>query len=504
MIGRRTRRVPVRGPRSSVTLGILGALVLLAAAALTFTKRVPFTHGHRLNAVVSSSAGLRKGSPVRIAGVDVGRVVGFGRAPGTTRVVEMELQDRGLPVHRDAAIRIRPRLFLEGGYYVELAPGSPSGPELPEDGTLPLGQTRIPVQFDQVLGTLDVPGRTSLKQIIGELDEGLQDGGAQALGAAARPLGAALRDGAIVSRAARGTAPGDLGRTITGAARVTRALASRAPELGGALDATATTAAALAAEDAGLRASLRGLDGLVQEAPAELRGIAGVTPQAARLLQEARPGLRRARTSVPGVVRTLAALQRAARPGELPGLLADLRPTLAEVPVLADRLGTLFGRVTPVTDCVRDRATPVLEAKLQDGALTTGRPVWQETAGALPGLAGASGSFDANGAWVRYNPGVGEQSISTGRVPGLGTTLVGTSSQPVLGSRPTYLGSGKTPPFRPDVPCTSSPPPDLTARTGGGQAMATTGRARRVTTSPAALRKLLAGPALAATPRSGR
>jgi hypothetical protein len=49
-------------------------------------------------------------------------------------------------------------------------------------------------------------------------------------------------------------------------------------------------------------------------------------------------------------------------------------------------------------------------------------------------------------------------------VPGLGQ-LVGTVSEPISGSRPTYLGPGQMPPLRPDAPCAGQALPDLSQRT---------------------------------------
>jgi hypothetical protein len=68
---------------------------------------------------------------------------------------------------------------------------------------------------------------------------------------------------------------------------------------------------------------------------------------------------------------------------------------------------------------------------------------------------------------VRYLAGVGETSVTTGSLPGLGT-LAGLSSAPVTGARPLWLGPGVVPPFRPDVPCADSPVVDLSQRAGGG------------------------------------
>lgn len=516
--GRKKR--PSRLVKPPWQLGLLGVVGLLIVSVLVFTKDLPFTHDYRVAAVVNDSVGLRKGSPVRIAGVDVGKVTGFADGPGNTREVKMELRDRGLPVHRDATIRIRPRLFLEGGFYIELSPGSPSGPLLAEDRTLPLTQTAGPVQFSEVLGVFDRDGRTSLQNIIASLDTAFGTGGATDAAQTAKPVGDTFRDGSIVARAALGTRPDDLSRTLKGSQRVQTALASRAVELGGALDALATTGEALAAEQAGLRGSLRELDQATRVVPSGLVRISRSLAAAEPAIEALRPGLRRARTSVPRLTRLLRELQLAAQPAELPALLADLRPTLAALPPLTDRLRTLLPLLTPVTDCVRDRAIPVLEAKLDDGKLSTGRPVWQETAATLPGVAGASGSFDANGAWVRYNPGAGDSSVNTGVVPSAGTiagplpgdvlggtpvagavsdtpvegVLSGTSSSPPIGSRPTWLGSRRTPPFRPDVPCASNLPPNLQARTGGGSPMRSRAGVRKTPTTRAQLERLLAAP----------
>ena len=38
----------------------------------------------------------------------------------------MEIDDKGLPIHKDATLKIRPRIFLEGNFFVDLKPGTPS------------------------------------------------------------------------------------------------------------------------------------------------------------------------------------------------------------------------------------------------------------------------------------------------------------------------------------------------------------------------------------------
>ena len=47
------------------------------------------------------------------------------------------VDEEGLPLHEDATITIRPRLFLEGNFFLDLRPGSPSAPDLPDGGDDP-------------------------------------------------------------------------------------------------------------------------------------------------------------------------------------------------------------------------------------------------------------------------------------------------------------------------------------------------------------------------------
>ena len=94
---------------------------------------------------------VRPASPVRIAGVNVGKVTAIehlapddravrpprrrrarstedGTVPSTATVVTMELEESALPLHTDATMKLRPRLFLEGNLFVDLQPGSPNAP----------------------------------------------------------------------------------------------------------------------------------------------------------------------------------------------------------------------------------------------------------------------------------------------------------------------------------------------------------------------------------------
>ncbi len=66
-------------------------------------------------------------------------------------------------------MKIRPRLFLEGNWFVELQPGSPSAPSVSSGYTIPITQTSDPVQLDQVLDALNTDTRANLQTFLIEL-----------------------------------------------------------------------------------------------------------------------------------------------------------------------------------------------------------------------------------------------------------------------------------------------------------------------------------------------
>src|SRR3954463_384397 len=154
-----------RGP-SPAKIGLVLVVLLAIASFLAFTKRIPFTsHGYELHATFQNATTLKPDSPVRIAGVNVGKVSSV--APkGNVAEATFDISDAGLPIHKDATITIRPRLFLEGNFFLDLHPGSPSAPDLSSGQTIPVTQTATAVQLDQVLTSLQQNSRGSLKRAL--------------------------------------------------------------------------------------------------------------------------------------------------------------------------------------------------------------------------------------------------------------------------------------------------------------------------------------------------
>ena len=112
-----------------------------------------------------NSANIRKDSPVRIAGVNVGEVVST-RSVGNASEVTFTVNDSGRPLHEDAQVETRPRIFLEGNFFLDVKPGSPGSPEISDGGTIPITQTSTGVQLDQVLAALQAPDRENLQKLL--------------------------------------------------------------------------------------------------------------------------------------------------------------------------------------------------------------------------------------------------------------------------------------------------------------------------------------------------
>jgi phospholipid/cholesterol/gamma-HCH transport system substrate-binding protein len=121
--------------------------------------------GQRLYAVFPSVAGLDDKATVRVAGVRVGHVDGVGLQDTHARIT-LALE-KPLPLTVGTTARIA-NLGLLGEKYVELVPGPPGAPPLPEDAEL-IGTT--PPGFDEAMQKINNIG-ASIQQLTGSLAGG--------------------------------------------------------------------------------------------------------------------------------------------------------------------------------------------------------------------------------------------------------------------------------------------------------------------------------------------
>jgi phospholipid/cholesterol/gamma-HCH transport system substrate-binding protein len=485
-------RVP-RKDRTGANPFTVGLLVLIAVALITyfgFAKHVPFTHGFRVKAVFQSSNSIRTNSPVRIAGVNVGKVKGIEREPGTdASIVTMEIDDRGLPIHKDATARIRPRIFLEGNFFVDLQPGTPAAPTIDDGDTLPVTQTAAPVQLDQVLTALQRDTRRDLKRLVLALATTLTykpsaaadvdadplargESAAESLNDSIRYGRTALRGTAIVTDAFTGTQDRDLSRLIAGLNRTTEGLSRNESSLVDLVSNFNTTVAATASESQNLRLSIRRLAPTLQSADGALDSLNAAFPNTRAFAREILPGVRETAATIDAGFPWIAQARPLLGPNELQGLARELSPATSDLAKVIDTSVDLFPQVDLVSRCLTRVVLPTGNIKIQDGPLSTGVENYKEFWYTMVGLAGEGQNFDGNGQYVRFQPGGGDQTVSLGTAsPNVGQ-LFGNAIAKPLGTRPRY--PGRRPPYNPTTPCFTNRLPNLNgAATGPADGLST-------------------------------
>jgi phospholipid/cholesterol/gamma-HCH transport system substrate-binding protein len=480
---------PQRVPRkdrtgaSPVAVGVLALIVLALVTYFGFSKDMPFTHGFRVKAVFESSNSIRPNSPVRIAGVNVGKVTGIDRQPGAdASVVTMELQDRALPLHKDATAKIRPRIFLEGNFFVDLQPGTPAAPTIDDGDTLPVSQTAAPVQLDEVLTALQADTRADLQRTVKALattltfkpsraaDRGADpsargESAAESLNDSIRYGARALRGTAVVTDAFQGTGPRDLSRLIAGLNRTTEGLSRNEEQLKDLVTNLNTTLAATASEATALRASIRRLGPTLRTTDGALASLNAAFPSTRAFAREILPGVRETAATIDAAFPWIEQTRGLLGPDELQGLARELSPATSDLAQVIDASVDLLPQADLVAKCLTRVVLPTGDVKILDGPLSTGVENYKEFWYTMVGLAGEGQNFDGNGQYVRFQPGGGDQTVSLGTASANVGQLFGNAIAKPLGTRPRF--PGRRPPYNPTTPCYTNRLPNLNGAATG-------------------------------------
>jgi phospholipid/cholesterol/gamma-HCH transport system substrate-binding protein len=105
-----------------VGIFVLMGLACLAYLAINLGKLEIYGEGYQIYANFENASGLKTGSAVEVAGVEVGRVIAIGLTPLYQARVSIKLQD-GLQIHDDAIASIRTKGII-GDKFIKLSPGS--------------------------------------------------------------------------------------------------------------------------------------------------------------------------------------------------------------------------------------------------------------------------------------------------------------------------------------------------------------------------------------------
>jgi phospholipid/cholesterol/gamma-HCH transport system substrate-binding protein len=445
--------------RSNTAVGLIALGVIAVAVLLAWTKELPFQSHYEIKAAFESSNNIRPGSPVRIAGVEVGKVSGVERAGRDGAVLTMRIEDNGRPVHADATAKIRPRIFLEGNFFVDLTAGSPSAPELDDGDTLPVQQTATPVQLDEVLTALQSDTREDLKVLLREYGKALQGAGGRGFNRSLPYWESAYRDSAIVAEAMLGETGHDLSGYIDHAGATAKALDRNREKLKSLVTDFHTTAAAFARQEGNLRAAVAELPNTLRASMPALMALNESFPPLRSLASELRPGVQSSEETLDVSLPFVRELRGLVSKEELRGLAADLRPTVPDLAALIDRSIPLYRQVRRAASCQNSVIHPWSMDTVPDKQFPAQGKVYEEAPKPLPGLAGESRSGDPNGQWFRVLAAGGKNLVT------LRPGVFATTPEPLIGANPPR--PTKRPPIDAQTPCETQEPPDLRTNPAG-------------------------------------
>lgn len=479
-------------------IGLFVTALVAFGVYLAFAKKLPFTsEGYQLHATFENTATLRSSNPVRIAGVNVGEVTSVQReVDGDAVDVTFTVEEEGRPIQSDATLEIRPRLFLEGNFFIDLDPGTPQSDELDDGGTIPISQTATAVQIDEILTSLQAPTRRGLQKLLAgfgtalnyqptaaadETQDPLVQGktAAEALNLSLKYGGPAGRDISIVNEALLGDGPHDLSALISAQRDVFGELEDREEQLKDLVTNFNIFTGALAAESANLSATIAELAPTLEEAEPSLAHLSDALPPFRAFAVELEPSI----AELPETIDAAEPWLDQARPlisqselGGLAKLLEAATPPLAETTVVSK---SVFDQTALFSRCVSSNLVPTGDIVVDDnggaypfGSGAAGYPTgvsnFQEFLSGLVNVAGIGQGFDGNGSYFRVNTGGGSVLSSMSYPPGgfRNETLFGNVQSTQLGTRPTFTAA--TPPYRPDVICSTNALPDVNGTGGAG------------------------------------
>jgi ABC-type transporter Mla subunit MlaD len=465
-------------------IAVIFILIFTVGPYLAFTGHVPFTsYGYELKATFNNGVNIATNSPVRIAGVEVGRVISTER-DGDATTVTFTVEGKGRPIHDDAFAAIRPRIFLEGNFFIDLSPGSPSAPELGSDGTIPVSRTSTWVQIDEVLTALQAPVRADLSHLLESYGTALTSkptaaedatqepevrgkSAGEALNGAFHYGGNAGRYSAQVTNALLGTQPHDLSRLVAGTGRAFGALAKNEENLKGLIVNFDVFTGALAAQSANLSTTVNRLAPTLKNFHGSLVSLNKTLPPLRAWAIEMTPAV----AELPAVIKAGKPWLAQARPllsgkeaGGTAKLLREATPGLAGAAQAGKAVA--LPQLNRISLCTSKVLVPTGNQVIND-QFSTGQPNYREFLYSLTNFAGWGQNFDGNGPFLRVQPGGGnllaEQKNPNGNLTTDKQDFAHTAAPP-LGTQPQLGGRG---PLKPEVRCDSNPVPNL--NTGLGQ-----------------------------------
>ena len=310
------KQAPSLGRIATMVIFALSCFGLLLFLWLAFGGATPLKpQGYRFHITFPEAGQLAQQADVRISGVSVGTVTKVVASKDGTTDAEVQLQSKYAPLPQDSRAMLRQKTLL-GETYVELTPGRPNVPKIPENGQMARVNVAPTVELDEILSTFDPVTRKSFETWIQQV----------AVAAAGRGRGLSDALGTLPPFAENTTQllalinsqQGAVNKLVRNSGIVFDALSTRQGQLAGAIRSANTVFATTAARDEALRQTFIALPTFEKESETTLRALDAFAKNTNPLVTDLHP------------------------------VAAQLTPTLQQVEIFAPILNTLFENLDPV------------------------------------------------------------------------------------------------------------------------------------------------------------
>jgi phospholipid/cholesterol/gamma-HCH transport system substrate-binding protein len=328
------KAAPTPGRLLTMVLFALSCFALLLFLWLSFGGPTPLKpKGYRIQAAFPEATQLGLEADVRVAGVTVGKVrkkeIGD---EGNRTLATLEIDSRFAPVARDAKAILRQKTLL-GETYVELTPGTPGSPRIPEGGRLAESRIDSTVELDEIFQALDKTTQQAFRTWQQELAKSVEGRG--------RDLNDAL---------------GNLPEFAADATDVLAVLDSQDEAVRRLIRNTGSVFGALTEDEAALRGLIVNAGGVFDATSAQQDALAETFKIFPTFLDESKATFAKLET----FSRDTDPLIQDLRPA-----MRDLGPTLRDVRALSPDLETFFRNLDPLID-VSVKGLPALRDILSE------------------------------------------------------------------------------------------------------------------------------------------
>jgi phospholipid/cholesterol/gamma-HCH transport system substrate-binding protein len=339
---------------------VVVALIVLAGAVggiILGSQRMvpPWSDRLVVSADFPAAPGISPGNgqEVRIAGVNVGDIVGAQVGPNGIARLTLSLEP-GHQLYRNATLVLRPKSPLNE-MYVTINPGAPPAAQLSSGYEFPVTSTERPVEVDEVLDHLDDNARAMLTSLLAESDVALASAPANLPAGleATRRVGNDLKPVAEQLAVRREL----IRRMISALGQIAQAVGGDDQRLRTLAAGLQTTLHSLGGHQPQIDQTLAQLPGLIaslHRSTAAVQDLSGQLDPTLHDLTRASDQLPDALRRLQGTVGKLDDTVHAARPfmRELRPVVADLRPFVGDLNTALPELHDSTRRLDPLTNAL--------------------------------------------------------------------------------------------------------------------------------------------------------